>query len=129
VSVPVSLDRLREQLEAFGSAPYLLTVGDDSRPHAVGVVADWADDRLAARVGRRSAANASARSLVSLVWPPHEPGGYTLIVDGDADVTAGVDGDLVFVTPTKAVLHRAAAADGGTAQGACTSDCVPLITS
>jgi hypothetical protein len=65
---------------------------------------------------------------VSLVWTPHQLGGYTLIVDGAADVTAGVDGAQVFVTPTKAVLHRAAAPDASPAEGACASDCVSLIT-
>jgi hypothetical protein len=135
VSVPVSIDRLRVAVEEFGPAPLLLTVSEDGRPHAVGVVVDWVGDELQATVGRRSAANAAARPLVSLVWAPHEEGGYNLIVDGDARVAGGSGGEAdqaVVVAPTKAVLHRAAAvpvaAPGGGSPDAraCGSDCQPL---
>ena len=109
VSVPVSVERLHEAVEQFGRTPFLLTVSDDGRPHAVGVVADWDGPSLRAAVGSRSATNAEARPLVSLVWPPFEEGGYNLIVDGDAELVSGLEGTAVLVTPTKAVLHRAAA--------------------
>jgi hypothetical protein len=126
VSVPVTVERLREAVEQFGRTPFLLTVSDDGRPHAVGVVADWDGPALRAAVGTRSAMNAEARPLVSLVWPPFEEGGYNLIVDGDAELVSGLEGTAVLVTPTKAVLHRAAAPDAEAPEGACGSDCVPL---
>ena len=45
------------------------------------------------------------RSSVSVVFPPVEHSdGYSLVVDGDATV----DGSLVDVAPTWAVLHRPA---------------------
>jgi hypothetical protein len=126
VSVPVSVERLHEAVEQFGRTPFLLTVSDDGRPHAVGVVADWDGTALRAAVGTRSATNAEARPLVSLVWPPFEEGGYNLIVDGDAELVSGLEGTAVLVTPTKAVLHRAAAPSAEAPGGACGSDCVPL---
>jgi hypothetical protein len=141
VSIPVALDELRREAEARRTAPYLLTVADDGRPHAVAVAAAWDGGRLRCEVGRRSGANASARPLISLVWPPDEPGGYSLIVDGTA---AHQDG-AVLVEPTSAVLHRPAPAPAAPAGGrgatagserqppdptstACTSDCRRLLS-
>jgi len=120
MSIPVGLDDLAAQIDVFGPTPYLLTVSDDGRAHAVSVAVTWLDGGLACGVGKRSTANATSRSNVSLLWPPHEPGGYSLIVDGDA---TGHDGNVV-VQPTKAVLHRSAAAPDPTS--ACTSDCVAI---
>ncbi len=123
MSVPVSLERLREAMVDFGPAPFLLTVSGDGRPHAVGVVVAWDGEELVAPIGRSTAVNTRARPLVSLVWAPYETGGYSLIVDGDGAVS-GEDA-AVRVRPTKAVLHRAAAVPAANANG-CISDCVPL---
>ena len=103
---------------------YFLTVSDDGRPHAVAVVPELRDGVLVLAVGRRTAANAVARPTgVSLVWPPVELGGYSLIADGAAEVR----GDTVLVRPSKAVLHRPAPADAGPgAPGSCGSDCVSV---
>ena len=40
--------------------------------------------------------------LVVLMFPPSQPDGMSLIVDGEAEV----NGDGVVVKPTWAVLHR-----------------------
>jgi hypothetical protein len=115
MSVSVQLDQLREEVARFGPAPYLLTVSDDGRPHATSVGIEWAGDALVASVGKRSAANATDRPDVSLLWAPIEPGGFSLIVDGRATA----DGDRVTVAPDRAVLHRQRADGPG-------SDCVRL---
>jgi hypothetical protein len=74
-------------------------------------------------VGRHTQANAAARPEVTLVFPPREVGGYTLLVDGTADV----DGSTVTVAPVKAILHRPAAGpDGGRAGSDCVD--VPVTT-
>ncbi len=129
MSIPVALEELVSAVSRYGPSPYLLTVGSDGRPHAVAVAIRWSGQDLVASVGRRTAANAEARPLVSLVWAPVEVGvgGYSLIVDGDASVTVGAEGAEVFVVPTKAVLHRAAPQTGDGTTG-CGSDCVPLTT-
>ena len=115
MSVGVELDRLHEEVARFGATPYLLTVSDDGRPHATSVSVSWADGTLVAGVGRRSAANCADRPDVSLLWPPVEEGGFSLIVDG----AASVDGEQVTVSPARAVLHRQRADGPG-------SDCVRL---
>lgn len=129
MSIPVALDDLRTALAERPSSAYLLTVSDDGRPHAVHVGLAWDGDRLAADVGRRTAANAAARpSAVSLVFPVRTDDDYSLIVDGTASVaeSAADGGDRrVLVAPTKAVLHRPAAAPDPAS--ACGSDCVPLL--
>lgn len=126
MSVPVGLEELRAEAERRGTTPYLLTVGDDGRPHSVAVSARWQGGALVVRAGRRTAANASARPLVSLLWPPGEPGGYSLIVDGDAAVEGEGEDAHVVVRPTRGVLHRPASAPAPLAEG-CSADCRPLL--
>ena len=115
MSVAVELDRLRDEIARFGASPFLLTVDDDGRPHATVVAGTLEGDRFRAGVGRRSASFADARPSVSLLWPPVEPGGFSLIVDG----TAAVEGEEVVVTAARAILHRRRADGPG-------SDCVKL---
>ena len=62
---------------------------------------------------------------MSLLYPVRTAGDYSLIVDGTAEVTAHADGRRVGVAPTKAILHRPAAAPEPGA--ACADDCVPLL--
>ncbi len=68
------------------------------------------------------------RPLVTLLWPPAEPGGYSLIVDGTVTSAegAGTGDNSVVVRPTKAVLHRPAVSPDDASPG-CGSDCVPLL--
>lgn len=129
MSIPVTLDRLRAEMTRYPTAPYLLTVGADGRPHAVAVPVGWEGDTLIAEVGARTAANVEARPLVALVWPPAEADGYSLIVDGEAQCRPAADGRAVVVRPTKGVLHRPAPTPASAADdhgSACGSDCVPL---
>lgn len=115
MSVTVELERLRQEVTRFGSSPYLLTVSDDGRPHATVVRVTWAGNALGAGVGRRSAANVAERPDVSLLWPPVDEEGFSLIVDG----RASVDGERVTVQPERAILHRQRVDGAG-------SDCVRL---
>ncbi len=125
MSIPVPLERLRAAIEERGSNAYLLTVSDDGRPHAVHVSVSWDDDRLVADVGRRSAANSSARPAVSLLYSVRTPDDYSLIVDGIAAGIVRNETHRVLITPTKAVLHRPATTPN--AASSCDADCVPLL--
>ena len=123
MSVKVDLDRLDDALADFTFA-YLITVGDDSRAHTVSVGPTLADGVLVVGdVGRRTAANAISHTDVTLLWPPADAAGYTLIVDGRAVLT---DRGLTIV-PSSAVLHRAAIADSPNVSD-CGGDCLPLKT-
>lgn len=107
MSVEVSIEELFQQVGEWGFC-YLLTVSDDERPHllALNPLVDQRGDTTVLRFdagGGRACRNAAARPHVSLVFPPRD-GGMSLVVDG----VAVVDGSTVDVTPTWAVLHRAA---------------------
>ena len=119
MSVKVELGELADRLAEFDVA-YLVTVSDDARSHVLSVWPELVDGGIVVDgVGRHTQANAAARPDVTLVFPPAERGGYTLLVDG----TATVDGSTVTIAPAKAILHRPAAGPDGRRAG---SDCVDV---
>jgi hypothetical protein len=120
------IDQLRAESARFGNHPYLLTQGEDGRPHAVAVSIEWQGDRILMSAGTHSTANVAARPLVSLLWPPVEAGGYSLIVDGDGCVIGSGSDARISVTPTRGVLHRPGVSTASAARG-CGSDCIPLL--
>ena len=125
--MPVGLERLRDEVTTFGATPYLLTVTDDGRPHAVSASVSWEGDELVMPAGRTSARNAAGRDEVTLLWAPVERGGYSLIVDGLATVReTGEDARTITFRPAKAVLHRSAPAPQ---PGGCAHDCVTVLPS
>jgi hypothetical protein len=119
----VDLKRLAAALGDFPFA-YLITVGDDHRAHTVTVEPKLRDGVLdVGLIGGRTTKNLANRSDVTLLWPPRELGGYSLIVDGRAAVTdAGDDTIRLDVVPTRALLHRNA--DAPSAAKGCLHDCV-----
>jgi hypothetical protein len=119
MSVKVELGELAATLADFDVA-YLVTVSDEGRAHVLSVFADPTPDGLVVDgVGRHTQANATAHPDVTLVFPPRQRDGYTLLVDGRATV----DGTTVTVAPAKAILHRPAVAPDGRRVG---SDCVDV---
>ena len=124
MSVPVDLDQLAEALSDFSFA-YLITVGDDFRAHAVAVDPVLTDGVFeVSAAGRSTRRNAGAHAEVTLVWPPAEPGGYSLIVDGRGSCAS--DEAPLLVVPGRAVLHRKTSPDSPPSRTGCADDCVPL---
>jgi hypothetical protein len=126
MSKSLHLNNLRAECARFGANPYLLTQGEDGRPHAVAVSIEWRGDSLLTSTGTQSAANVAARPLLSLLWPPIEAGGYSLIVDGDGHVIGSGPDAQISATPTRGVLHRPGTSAVSAARG-CNSDCIPLF--
>ena len=94
-------------------------------PPAVTPTVSGADLTFTDGLGRRTRANLSARPDVTLLWPPGDASGYTLIADGRVTVAE----DVATFAPDHAVLHRPADPSGAAgAAGAtdCGNDCVPL---
>jgi hypothetical protein len=107
VSIKVELDELRDQVAACGSYAFLLTVTEDGRPHAVSLPVEWDDgDMLLCRPGPRTVANAERSPEVSLLWPDSGRAGFTLFVNGPAEVRTDGDRATVAVKPATAVLHK-----------------------
>jgi hypothetical protein len=108
MSVPVELGELQQRLEEYGPFAFLVTVGDEGRPHVVSVSVALDGGVLNAGAGRTTSGNIAANPTVSLVWPARPGDDYCLIVDGAAEVA----GETAAVDPTRAVLHRVAGAAG-----------------
>jgi hypothetical protein len=122
MSVKVDLDQLADTLADFTIA-YLVTVGDDYRAHTVAVDPVFAGGVLdIGAIGRHTRENVAGHPDVTLIWPPREPGGYTLIVDGTGRATQ----DSLTVEPNRAVLHRKAAKDSTATSPDGLHDCVPI---
>ena len=124
MSAEVELDRLAAVLTGYGFG-YLLTTRDDGQAHVSAVHASVRGGALhVPDVGRRTREHLAARPSVTMLWPPADQGGYSLIVDAVASLGAGDDVSLV---PTRAVLHRPAPPRAPEPDGpACGSDCVEV---
>jgi hypothetical protein len=123
----VDFERLAGALDGYRFA-YLVTVDDDYRVHTVTVEPELREQVMdVGLIGGRTRRNVERRSTVTLLWPPSEPGGYSLIVDGTgeiAEVTEAGDTAALRVVPTRALLHRNAdPTTPGSATG-CLHDCV-----
>lgn len=126
MSIVVDLDQLASTLAGYPFGYLLTSSGGEVK--AVTVTASVVDGHVEVPV----ASNGSARNLVgnptaTLLFPPTEPKGYSLIVDGTAASTGGG----FRLEPVRAVLHRPAdhAGPGGaphTHDGGCGHDCRPV---
>jgi hypothetical protein len=132
MSIPVDVADLGQALADFG-AGYLLTVGGQGTVKVVTVEpVVQGGALLVSGPGKGTIANLAGNAAVTLVFPPTEPRGFTLLVDGTAEAV----GEDVRVTPTGAVLHRPGThADGppppgsaGARTDSCSNDCAPVTT-
>lgn len=131
MSIVVDLQRLSETLADYPYGYLLTTSGGAVK--AVTITATVLDDRVVIPTGSGgSARNLAENSTATLLFPPTQHHGYSLIVDGSAAAT-----DEGFtVTPARAVLHRPAdhndlATDADaevahTHDSTCGHDCQPL---
>ena len=126
MSIPVEPADIGKQMEQFGTAAYVLTVRDDATPHIAHLDMRLEGDVLRCGASRSAAANVAQRPTISLLWPPFEPGGYSMIVDAEARTVDGDDGLELELRPTSGVLHRPATPATPAANPNCSSDCAPL---
>jgi hypothetical protein len=105
VSKEVALDDLAVTIGDYDFA-YVPTVSDDQRPHLVAIRPVVLESgELEVPVGRTTIANAAARPQITLVFPPVEDGGFSLVVDA---LASGDGSGSLRLRPTWAVLHRPA---------------------
>lgn len=112
MTIPVTLDQLASTLTAFDHAYVITLRGADEFVKVVTVDPVVRDDRLVITTGHRSIlANVEADPRVTLVWPPREYHGFSLIVDGHGSVA----GDELVVAIDHGILHRPHEHDDGPA--------------
>jgi hypothetical protein len=121
MSKPVDMQVLAKTVADYGFA-YLITIAEGERIHTSPVQPTLVGvDLLVPAPSARVQKNTEQRRQVSLVWPPREPDGYSLIVDGGATL----EGDNLRVIPSRAILHRPeviAPPDGDS----CVADCIEI---
>lgn len=108
MSIRVALHELADEVGRWGFG-YLLTVSDDGRPHVLALVPTVSGTTTPVlrfdAGGGRACRNAAVRPDVSVVFPPAQHSdGFSLVVDG----AATVDGDVIEVAVSSALLHRPA---------------------
>jgi hypothetical protein len=125
----VDFEQLAGALNSYRFA-YLVTVDDDYRVHTVTVEPELREHVMdVGLIGGRTRKNVESRSAVTLLWPPSEPGGYSLIVDGQAEVADSDDDTAALrVVPTRALLHRNADPTTPGSAAGCLHDCVVFAT-
>ncbi len=125
MSIPVDLGALRDEVGAHERPAYVVTAGREGSPHLVATYLTWSDGAFVAGCGGTTARNLAHRPDVSVVVPPNEVDGYSLIFDATGEVVEGEE-RTVRLVPVRAVLHRPAAGDADA--GGCGHDCAPLGT-
>ena len=131
MSHPVTADDVPARLEEYGTIAFLVTVGGDGSPKVVHVPVLWTAGSSAASLDGTSSQPAAGtfrctpgggtlRNLaqpgpVTLVFPPPEPGAYSMLIDGTGRVMDDESGtaDLLEVSFRGGVLHRPAPAVPG----------------
>jgi hypothetical protein len=101
--------QLEVEAAKFPTAPHLVTVTEDRKPHISVVSPGWdpVDGRLIVSAPSRwTESEEAGHRDVTLVWPAAAAGNYSLIVDGTASTLREGSGRQLAVTPTRAVLHR-----------------------
>jgi hypothetical protein len=127
----VDLARLAATLPDYPLA-YLITVDDRYRAHTVAVEPALRGAVLdVGLVGGGTRDNLAGRPEVTMLWPPPEPGGYSLIVDGRAELTdpgtdAGPAAARCRIVPTRALLHRNAESPGAAGLHDCVVFSLPV---
>jgi hypothetical protein len=113
---------LAEALSQYGGDAYLLTIANDG-PHTSFVSVNLKGNVIDCAIGKSAAKNISRAPNVSLFWPPKEPGGYALVVNGTAERRVMPSGVIrAEITLTKSVFHRPGPKPPDS-DGPCLSDC------
>jgi hypothetical protein len=121
MSKPVDMQLLAKTVADYGFA-YLITIAEGDRIHTSPVQPTLVGgDLVVPEPSSRVQKNIGQRRQVSLVWPPLEPNGYSLIVDG----VTQLEGDNLKIIPSRAILHRpevVSPPDGDS----CVADCIEI---
>lgn len=103
MTIPVQIDQLAATLTVFDHAYLVTQRGSDEFAKIMTVDPVMQDDRLLIEAARESVrANVAADSRVTLIWPPRQFHGFSLIVDGWGTIA----GDAIEIEIHHGMLHR-----------------------
>lgn len=131
MSIPVEIGDLATALADFGPGYLMTTTGGAVKVVTVDPL--LADGALTiTRPGKGTVRNLAENAAVTLVFPPAERRGFSLLIDGSGTV----EGEDVRVVPATAVLHRPMShADGpppppsaGEQTDSCANECAPVTS-
>ena len=117
MSMPVTAGEVAARLEEYGTSAFLVTVGDDGSPKVVHLALVWEGNSSGGSFrctpGGGTLRNLAVSGPVTLVFPPAEPGGHSMLIDGTGRVAGASDelpgtDDLVRIDFGGGVLHRPA---------------------
>ena len=115
---------LREALDQYGPDAFLLTMGADG-PHTSHVSVAQDGQALICAIGKSAVRNIGVSPKVSLLWPPLENGGYSIVMNATAAIDESGAYAKASLELTKAVFHRAGKRPAGS-EGPCPNDCKPI---
>jgi hypothetical protein len=110
MSHSVEPNDLAEVANDYGSTAFLLYSAADGSARVNHVAAAVESEPAIVRVrgfGRGVGPRLDAGASLSLLWPQHESGGFSLIADGDGRI----EGEELVIVVKAAVLHRPAPLD------------------
>jgi hypothetical protein len=96
---------LREAIDQYGSDAYLLTMSADG-PHTSHVSVVQEGNLLTYALSKSAARNIDGHPSVSLLWPPLEKGGYSIVMNANATKAEADEIPMATLALTKAVFHR-----------------------
>src|SRR5690242_19497054 len=118
---------LSQAISQYGREAYLLTTGKDGH-HTSNVSIELRGSVIGCAIGASAARNIVTEPNVSLFWPPNDPGGYAMILNGTAAQRRDPSGvTMAEITLTKSVLQRPGPKPAN-GDGPCASDCRRLVT-
>ena len=112
---------LHEAIAEYGADAYLLTMSADG-PHTSHVSVAQDGKCLTCALSKSAARNIDDQPNVSLLWPPLEKGGYSIVINANATKVETDGFPVATLALTKVVFHRPGVrAEPG--DGPCPSDC------
>ena len=110
MSIPVAAKDILTTIKEYGSSTYLVSTTVDNHPHVANLTFVIDKNDLIVTVGKRGTKNLENCPKVTLLWPPKELGGYSLIIDGIASKheNIGGSGSVWKISFDSGILHRPA---------------------
>ena len=124
MSIPVTAKDVHKTIKEYGSSTYLISATADNHPHVANLTFAIDKNDLIFTVGKRGTKNLESCPQVTMLWPPRDLGGYSLIIDGVALKQEDLDGSgsIWKISFDSGILHRPAQ-DPANTDPSCGSDC------